>query len=57
MLVQLSPDILSTPLSNVISVSILKGKFLDDAKVGSVSLLDKHTGNKYSVSNFALLVY
>ena len=51
-LVQLSADILSTPLSNAINNSILKGKFPDDAKVASVSPLDKHTDNKYSVSNF-----
>ena len=31
-LVQLSADMLSTPLSNVTNNSILKGKFPDDAK-------------------------
>ena len=51
-LVQLSADILSTPLSNAINNSILKGKFPDDVKVASVSPLDKHTDNKSSVSNF-----
>ena len=51
-LLQLSADILSTPLSNAINNSILKGKFPDDAKVASVFPLDKHTDNKYSVSNF-----
>ena len=51
-LIQLSADILSNPLSNAINNSILKGKFPDDAKVASVSPLDKHTDNKYSVSNF-----
>ena len=51
-LVQMSADILSTPLSNAINNSISKGKFPDDAKVESVSPLDKHTENKYSVSNF-----
>ena len=51
-LVQLSADILSTPLSNAINNSILKGKFPDDVKVASVSPLDKHTDNKCSVSNF-----
>ena len=48
----MSADILSTPLSNAINNSILKGKFPDDAKVAGVSPLDKHTGNKYSASNF-----
>ena len=48
----MSADILSTPLSNAINNSILKGKFPDDAKVASVFPLDKHTDNKYSVSNF-----
>ena len=51
-LVQLSAHILSTPLPNAISNGILKGKFPDDAKVTSVFPLDKHTDNKYSVSNF-----
>ena len=51
-LVQLSADILSTPLSNAINNSILKGKFPDDAKVASVSPLDKHTDKEYSVCNF-----
>ena len=51
-LLQLSADILSTPLSNAINNSILKGKCPDDAKVASVSPLDKHTDNKYLVSNF-----
>ena len=50
--VQLSADILRTPLSNAINNSILKGKFPDDAKVESVSPLDKHIGNNYSISNF-----
>ena len=54
-LVQLSADILSTPLSNAINNSILKGKFPDDAKVARVSPLNKHTDNKYSVSNFRLV--
>ena len=36
-LLQLSADILSTPLSNAINNSILKGKFPDDAKVASAS--------------------
>ena len=48
-------DILSTPLSNAINNSILKGKFPDDAKVARVSPLNKHTDNKYSVSNFRLV--
>ena len=51
-LVRLSADIFSTPLSNAIKNSILKGKFPDDAKVASVSPLDKHTDNNYSISNF-----
>ena len=51
-LVQLSADILSTALSNAIHNSILKGKSPDDAKVASVSPLDKRTDNQYSVSNF-----
>ena len=51
-LVQLSADILSTPLSSAINNSMLKGKLPDDAHVASVSPLDKHTDNKYSVSNF-----
>ena len=51
-LIQLSASILSSPLSNAINDSILKGKFPDDAKVASVSPLDKHTDNNYSVSNF-----
>ena len=51
-LLQLSADILSTPLSNAINNSILKGKFPDDAKVASVSPLDKHTDKEYSVCNF-----
>ena len=48
-LLQLSADILSTPLSNAINNSILKGKFPDDVKVASVSSLYKHTDNKYTV--------
>ena len=48
-LLQLSADILSTPLSNAINNSILKGKFPDDVKVASVSFLYKHTDNKYTV--------
>ena len=48
----MSADILSTPLSNTVNNSILKGKFPDDAKVASLSPLDKHTDNKYSISNF-----
>ena len=51
-LVQLSADILSTPLSNAVNNSTLKGKFPDDAKVASISPLDKHTYNKYSWSKF-----
>ena len=51
-LLQLSADILSTPLSNAINNSILKGKFLDDVKAASVSSLYKHTDNKHTVSNF-----
>ena len=54
-LVQLSADILSTPLSNAINNSILKVKFPHDAKVASVSSLDKHTDNEYSVNNFRLV--
>ena len=48
----MSADILSTPLSNTVNNSILKGKFPDDAKVASLSPLDKHADNKYSISNF-----
>ena len=51
-LVELSADILGTPLSNAINYSILKGKFPHDAKVASVSALDKHADNKYLVCNF-----
>ena len=47
----MSADFLSTPLSNAFNNSILKGKFLDNAKVACASPLDKHTENKYSVSN------
>ena len=47
----MSADFLSTPLSYAFNNSILKGKFLDNAKVACASPLDKHTENKYSVSN------
>ena len=51
-LIQLSADILSTPLFNAINNSILKGKCSNDAKAAYVSPLDKDTDNKYSTSNF-----
>ena len=51
-LVQLSADILSTPLSNAINNSILKGKISRWCKTIKVSPLDIYTDNKDSVSNF-----
>ena len=48
----MSADVLSTPLSNAINNRTLKGKFQNDVKVASVPSLDKHTDNKYLVSNF-----
>ena len=49
---KLSSKILSKPLVTAVNGSFNKGIFLDNPKIVCVSPLDKHTDDKYSVSNF-----
>ena len=51
-LIKLSAKVLSKPLSIAIDNSFNKGKFPDNAKIASVSPLNEHTDDKYSVTNF-----
>ena len=51
-LIKLSANVLSKPLAIAINNSFNKGMFPDNAKIACVSPLDKHTDDKYSVTNF-----
>ena len=51
-LIKLSPKVLSRPLAIAINNNFNKGMFPDNAKIACVSSLDKHTDDKYSVTNF-----
>ena len=51
-LVKISPEVLSRPLADVINNSVSKGVFPDNAKVTSVSRIDKQPDDKNKVSNF-----
>ena len=51
-LIKLSAKVLSQPLAIAINNSFNKGIFPDNAKTACVSPLDKHTDDKYSVTNF-----
>ena len=51
-LVKISAEVLSQPLANVINNSISKGVFPDNAKIASVSPIDKQSDDKNKVSNF-----
>ena len=51
-LVKISAEVLSQPLANVINNSISKGVFPDNAKIASVSPIDKQSNDKNKVSNF-----
>ena len=51
-LVKISDQILSQPLTDAINNSISNGVFPDNAKIASVSPIDKHSDDKNQVSNF-----
>ena len=51
-LIKLPAKVLSKPLAIAINNSFNKGMFPDNAKIACVSPLDKHTDDKYSVTNF-----
>ena len=51
-LVKLSAEILSTPLSIAINSSLKNGAFPDDAKIASVIPLDKGKPNRNEIFNF-----
>ena len=51
-LVKISAEVLSQPLANAINNSISKGVFPDNAKISSVSPIDKQSDDKNKVSNF-----
>ena len=51
-LIKLSAKVISKPLVIAINNSFNKGMFPDNAKIACVSPLDKHTDDKYSVTNF-----
>ena len=51
-LIKLSAKVLSQQLAIAINNNFNKGMFPDNAKIACVSLLDKHTDDKYSVTNF-----
>ena len=51
-LTKLSAKVLSKPEAIAINNSFNKGIFPDNAEIACVSLLDKHTSGKYSVTNF-----
>ena len=50
-LIKLSEKVLSKPLVIAINNSFNKGIFPDNIKIACVSPLDKHTDDKYSVTN------
>ena len=51
-LVKTSAEVLSQPLADAINNSISKGVFPDNAKIASVSPIDKQSDDKNKVSNF-----
>ena len=51
-LIKLSAKVLSQPLAIAVNSSFNKGIFPDNTKIACVSPLDKHTNDKYSVTNF-----
>ena len=51
-LVKISAEVLSQPLADAITNSISKGIFPDNAKIASVSPIDKQFDDKNKVSNF-----
>ena len=51
-LVKISAEVLSQPLADAINNSISKGVFPDNAKIASVSPIDKQSNDKNKVSNF-----
>ena len=51
-LVKISSEVLSQPLADAINNSISKGVFPDNAKIASVSPIDKQSDEKNKVSNF-----
>ena len=51
-LVKISAEVLSQPLADAINNSISKGVFPDNAKIASVSPIDKQSDDKNKVSNF-----
>ena len=55
-LIKLSEKILSKPLAIAINNSFDKEIFPDNAEIACVSPLDKHTDNKYSVTNFTPVI-
>ena len=54
-LVKISAEVLSQPLPDAMNNSISKGVFLDNAKIASVSPIDKQSDGKNKVSNFSLV--
>ena len=54
-LLKLSAKVLSKPLTIAINNSFNKETFPNNAKIACVSPLDKHTNDKYSVTNFQLV--
>ena len=51
-LVKISAEVLSQPPADAINNSISKGVFPDNAKISSVSPIDKQSDDKNKVSNF-----
>ena len=51
-LVKISAEVLSQPLADATNNSIFKGVFPDNAKIASVSPIDKQSDDKTKVSNF-----
>ena len=51
-LVKISAEVLSQQLQDAINSSISKGFFPDNAKIASVSPIDKQSSDKNKVSNF-----
>ena len=51
-LVKIAASVLCQPLSNVINNSLSKGIFPGDAKIATVSPLEKSSSNKNDISNF-----
>lgn len=54
-LVKLPPTAISQPSADAIKNSIFKGVFPENAKVTSVSHVDKQSNDKNKVSNFRLV--